>query len=142
MSGVRIDGYSGKPLWLKLGLKPGLRILAGDCPVDYASLVGLDAGELYLVGPRAAFDVAHVFATRRDALDAAIRSVTSRLEPDASLWTSWPKKSARVPTDITEDTIRQVALPLGLVDIKVCAVDAVWSGLKLAWRREHRAKMR
>jgi hypothetical protein len=141
MSGAAAAGYSGRALWQKLGLKPGLRILALDPPRDYAELVGLPPGDLQRVGPRAAFDLVHVFASRRNELEAALQRLSARLPQDGLLWVSWPKKASRVPTDISEDAIRELALPLGLVDIKVCAVDAVWSGLKLVWRREYRAKM-
>ncbi len=141
MSGAAAAGYSGRALWQKLGLKPGLRILVLDSPRDYAELVGLPPGELQLVGPRAAFDLVHLFVSRRERLEAALQRLSARLPHDGVLWVSWPKKASKVPTDISEDTIREVALPPGLVDIKVCAVDEVWSGLKLVWRREYRAKM-
>jgi hypothetical protein len=139
MSGPGIDGYSGKPLWQKLGLKPGLRIRVENPPRDYADLVGLRRDELNLVGPRAGFDLAHVFATTRCELDAGVENLSGRLPSDGVLWISWPKKSSQVVSDITEDTIRLIVLPRGLVDIKVCAVDPIWSGLKLVWRKELRA---
>lgn len=142
MSGQAGSGYSGKALWQKLGLKPGLRILALDSPRDYAELAGLPPGGLHLVGPRAACDLVHMFVSRRERLEAALQRWSTRLPHDGVLWVSWPKKASRVPTDISEDTIREIALALGLVDVKVCAVDEVWSGLKLVWRREYRAKMR
>jgi hypothetical protein len=139
MSGAGIDGYSGKPLWQKLGLKPGLAIRLENPPRDYADLVGLPAAELDVVGPRAGFDLAHVFATKRSDLEACVERVSHRLPSDGVLWISWPKKSSKLASDITEDTIRLIALPRGLVDIKVCAVDSIWSGLKLVWRKELRA---
>jgi hypothetical protein len=83
-------------------------------------------------------DIVHIFSTERARLTAALRDSLDRLKQDGMIWVSWPKKSSKVPTDITEDTIREVALPMGLVDIKVCAVDAVWSGLKLVVRKENR----
>ena len=137
MPSVQI-GYSGKPVWQKLGLAPALRVLVRDAPVDYAALVGCDANSLTLVGARAAFDVAHVFATSRTALAREIAALDQRLPDSGMLWVSWPKKASKVPTDITEDTVREIALPLGLVDVKVCAIDAVWSGLKLVRRRSAR----
>ena len=85
-------------------------------------------------------DIVHLFATKRRDLAAALASFRARMRPDAAIWVSWPKKSSGVATDITEDTIREIALPMGLVDIKVCAVDEVWSGLKLVIRREQRGK--
>ncbi len=132
-------GYSGKPVWQKLGLAPTSRVLVRAAPSDYARLVGLSDREIAFAPARGAFDIAHVFATSAKRLAAEIEALAQRLPAQGVLWVSWPKKSAKVPTDITEDTVRRIALPLGLVDIKVCAVDAIWSGLKLVWRREHRA---
>lgn len=145
MSGARIDtpataGYSGKPVWQKLGLKPELRVRVVDAPGDYARLVGLDG--LAPVGARAAFDLAHVFASSAARLDAHVRTLAKTLPPAGTLWVSWPKKASKVPTDVTEDTVRAIALPLGLVDVKVCAIDEVWSGLKLVWRRGERGSRR
>lgn len=132
-------GYSGKPTWQKLGLEPATRLLLRNAPDGYATIVGLREQELNRVTPRAAFDVAHVFATSAAALKSEIGALAKRLPAGGVIWVSWPKKAAKVATDITEDTVRAIALPIGLVDIKVCAVDAVWSGLKLVWRRENRA---
>ncbi len=139
MSLANAAGYSGKPVWQKLGLKPALRLLVRSAPADYATLVGLDADACPLVDTRAAFDVAHLFATSSQQLAKDIDALSPRLPAAGMLWVSWPKKSAKVATDITEDTIRKIALPLGLVDVKVCAIDAVWSALKLVWRRDRRA---
>jgi hypothetical protein len=141
MSDPAIHGYSGKPLWQKLGLKPGLRILVLDCPTDYAELTGLGVDSLDLVGRRAQFDLVHAFTVKSKQLTDRVRTLSKRLPANGVMWISWPKKSSGVPTDITGDTIRHVALPLGLVDIKVCAIDATWSGLKLVWRKEHRARI-
>ncbi|HEY6895106.1 MAG TPA: DUF3052 domain-containing protein [Rhodanobacteraceae bacterium] len=131
-------GYSGKPVWQKLGLAPGARVLVRGAPSDYAGIVGLDTSALTLAPPRGAFDVAHVFATSAKTLDAEITALAKRLPAAGALWISWPKKAAKVATDITEDTVRNIALPLGLVDVKVCAIDATWSALKLVWRRDRR----
>ena len=131
-------GYSGKPIWQKLGLAAEKRVLVRGAPSDYAAIVGLRAAELTLASPRGAFDIAHVFATSAKALDKEINAIAKCLSATGVIWVSWPKKSAKVATDITEDTVRSIALPLGLVDVKVCAVDAVWSGLKLVWRRDRR----
>jgi len=133
-----IAGYSGKPAWQKLGLAPALRVLVRDAPGDYAALVGCAADALTLVGARAAFDIAHVFATSRTALAREIAALDERLPDSGMLWVSWPKKASKVATDISEDVVREIALPLGLVDVKVCAIDAVWSGLKLVRRRSAR----
>jgi Protein of unknown function (DUF3052) len=83
-------------------------------------------------------DIVHIFSAKKEELSQALHTCLKRMRPDGMIWVSWPKKSSKVPTDITEDTIREVALPLGLVDIKVCAVDDVWSGLKLVIRKENR----
>ena len=133
-----IAGYSGKPAWQKLGLAPTLRVLVRNAPGDYAALVGCDEDALALVGARAAFDVAHVFAISRMALAREIAALDKRLPNAGMLWVSWPKKASKVTTDISEDVVREIALPLGLVDVKVCAIDAVWSGLKLVRRRSAR----
>lgn len=85
------------------------------------------------IGP---LDAVHLFVTKRDVLDCKLRMLLPLLAPSGFVWVSWPKKASKVPTDITEDTIREVALPMGLVDVKVCAVDAIWSGLKLMRRRK------
>ena len=141
MSGSAPAGYSGKPVWQKLGLAEGLRVRVHAAPSDYATLTGMAPGVVREVGPRAAFDVAHGFFTRADALAAWLARVVTALPADAPAWVSWPKRSSAVATDITEDTIRALALPLGIVDVKVCAIDATWSGLKLVWRKERRATL-
>jgi hypothetical protein len=129
-------GYSGAPLLAKLGIREGARVCLRGAPADYLSLLGpLPAG--VTVGPRvsAKTDVVHVFSTSRDELARLLRTWRSTLGPEAVVWVSWPKKSARVATDVVEDTIREIALPLGFVDVKVCAVTEVWSGLKLVVRQ-------
>jgi hypothetical protein len=132
-------GYSGKPIWQKLGLDAKHRVLVRGAPSGYAKLVGLRTADLTLATPRGAFDIAHVFETSAAALERELASLAKKLPAAGTIWVSWPKKSAKVATDITEDTVRRIALPLGLVDVKVCAIDATWSGLKLVWRRENRA---
>ncbi|HVV95795.1 MAG TPA: DUF3052 domain-containing protein [Rhodanobacteraceae bacterium] len=134
-----VAGYSGKPAWQKLGLSRSSHLLLRNAPDDYARLVGLTRSELSFATPRGAFDIAHVFATSAARLGTEIAALAKRLPPAGVVWVSWPKKSSKVATDITEDTVRALALPLGLVDIKVCAIDEVWSGLKLVRRRELRA---
>jgi len=138
MSPAAPAGYSGKPIWQKLGIAPATRVLVRSAPSDYAAIVGLRASGLTLASPRGAFDLAHVFATSAKTLAREIDALARRLPATGVVWVSWPKKSAKVATDITEDTVRTIALPLGLVDVKVCAIDAVWSGLKLVWRRDRR----
>jgi hypothetical protein len=132
-------GYSGTPLPKKLGFKERSRVLLIDAPEDYAELVApMPAGVQFIFKPSRNVDIAHVFASRRSTLSKHLSKLRETLDAQASIWVSWPKKSAKVPTDITEGTIREVALPLGFVDIKVCAVTDVWSGLKLVLRKELR----
>jgi len=133
-------GYSGTPLAKKLGVVAGSRVCAIGAPFDYRAVVvpWPDGARMQAkVDPRT--DIAHLFVRERAALEREAARLRRVLRDDAVLWVSWPKKSARVTTDIVEDVVRAVALPLGWVDVKVCAVDAVWSGLKLVVRRELRA---
>jgi Protein of unknown function (DUF3052) len=132
-------GYSGTPLAKKLGIKPGSRILPLHAPANYASLIApLPENATLVSRVTARTDIVHLFSTQRKELSATLKTLREKLTDEGAVWVSWPKKSAKVHTDITEDTIREVALPLGFVDIKVCAVDDVWSGLKLVVRRENR----
>ena len=128
-------GYSDKSLAKKLGITAEARILVlGDAP-NYAQLLGgLPAGAQIVSRAGASVDMTHLFTTKKAELERRLRSLRSALRPDVAVWVSWPKKSSKVPTDITEDVIRVVALPMGWVDIKVCAVSEVWSGLKLVVR--------
>jgi hypothetical protein len=130
------SGYSGTPLAKKLSLKDGLRVHWEGMPDSVRAEI--DAAGLALAPADDRIDAAHIFVTARTALEEAIARLLPRLARDGFLWVSWPKKASNVPTDITEDAIRAVALPLGLVDVKVCAVDEIWSGLKLVIRRELR----
>lgn len=132
-------GYSGTPLAKKLSLKDGLRVWWEDMPSSVRAEIE-DHG-LYLQHlnwPEAPIHAGHVFVTERESLDAALHRLLPLLAPDGFLWVSWPKRTSKVPTDITEDVIRELALPMGLVDVKVCAVDDIWSGLKLMIRKELR----
>jgi hypothetical protein len=134
-----LAGYSGAPLARKLGIKEGSTLSLLGAPENYLRLVApLPQGVTFL--PRIArhTDIVHIFATRKAQLTGALRAALTKLGQDSTIWVSWPKKASKVATDITEDTIRQIALPMGLVDIKVCAVDDVWSGLKLVVRRNQR----
>jgi hypothetical protein len=134
------SGYSGTPLAKKLGIRPGARLFLHAAPPNYATLVApLPPGVRTVQRIDATTDVVHLFATARAALAARLRSARQALRDDAAIWVSWPKKASRVVTDISEDVVRELALPLGLVDIKVCAVDETWSGLKLVVRRSERA---
>jgi hypothetical protein len=132
-------GYSGTPLAKKLGIRAGARLFLQTAPRNYWQLIApVPEGVRRVRRIDARTDLLHLFAMRRAQLSAALRSARTAMREDAVIWVSWPKKVSRVPTDITEDVIRELALPLGLVDIKVCAVDATWSGLKLMLRRSER----
>jgi hypothetical protein len=110
-----------------------------DAPSGYARLLApLPTGVVFVRRPSATTDVVHVFATRRAALAQRLTALRASMRDDAAVWVSWPKKAAGVPTDVTEDVIRAVALPLDFVDVKVCAVDETWSGLKLVIRKASR----
>jgi hypothetical protein len=134
-------GYSGKPLAVKLGLKPGLRIAVIGGPADYEALLGDDPGALAIVrllkplSEKAAWDLVHLFVPDRAALEAAGLKALAALREGGALWVSWPKKSSKLFRDLTEDGVRATLLPAGWVDVKVCAVDADWSGLKFLRRR-------
>lgn len=132
-------GYSGTPLAQKLGIKPDSTVALIDGPANYRKLLGPVARSVKF-SERAGNDVTfvHLFVTERSALDKNLRSLRKKLADTGTIWISWPKKASGVQTDITEDVIRAVALPLGFVDVKVCAVDDTWSGLKLMIRRELR----
>jgi hypothetical protein len=132
-------GYSGTPLPQKLGIKEGHRVAVVGAPHGFA-LGALPAGthlQRNLAG-KAALDVLVVFVTRRADLIARIATCRSRMQPAAGLWIAWPKRASGVPTDLTEDTLREVGLPQGLVDTKVCAIDDTWSGLRFVIRKENR----
>jgi hypothetical protein len=133
------SGYSGTPLAKKLGIGAGHRVWLARAPVNYRTLVApLPDGVRFVTKPSTTTDVAHVFTSKRRELEKTLRTLRAALKPDAAIWVSWPKKASKLPTDITEDVIRDVALPMGFVDIKVCAVDETWSGLKLVLRKERR----
>lgn len=132
-------GYSGTPLAAKLGIKTGSRVRLIGPPDELADwLAPLPPGVVFESRLSSATDIVHLFVTRQAELASQLSGLRQRLRPDATLWVSWPKKAARLDTDITEDRIREHALPLGFVDVKVCAVSGVWSGLKLVVRKELR----
>ena len=132
-------GYSGTPLPRKLGIGEGATFALVDEPEGASALLEpLPAGARRTPEPAQA-DVVVAFATVRDTLARHVDELAPAVFPDRTLWVAWPKRASKVPTDITEDVVREVALPLGLVDVKVAAIDETWSGLKLVWRREHRA---
>jgi hypothetical protein len=134
-----VAGYSGTPLAKKLGIKPGSEVVLAGAPDGYRRLVEpLPDGVTFAARLSGRTDIVHVFATRKADLGKALKSYRATLKPESAVWVSWPKKTAKVGTDITEDRVRELALPLGFVDIKVCAVDATWSGLKLVVRKSLR----
>jgi len=130
-------GYSGTPLWKKLGYKTGMSAYVDGAPSSYISLLALpaDVTVTWLRSAKSDMEFVHLFATSASKLKRKLESYRKRIVPSGVIWVSWPKKSSGVKSDITEDTIRDVALPMRLVDVKVCAVDEVWSGLKLMIRR-------
>jgi hypothetical protein len=133
------SGYSGTPLAKKLSLKEGMRAWFDGMPDGVRDEIVAEQLQLQLLSAsEAPIDAAHIFVTGRAELEAKLHQLMPLLDRAGMIWVSWPKKASKVPTDITEDIIREVALPMGLVDVKVCAVDSIWSGLKLVIRKEHR----
>ena len=132
-------GYSGTPLAKKLSLKDGMRVWRDGTPASVAEEIAAEGLQLELLdNPEPPIDAVHIFVTARGELEARLHQLMPLLAPSGFIWVSWPKKASKVPTDITEDTIREICLLMGLVDVKVCAIDATWSGLKLMIRKELR----
>ena len=132
-------GYSGTPLAKKLGIRAGMRVVALDPPDNYIELLDpLPPGVEIINKPEGEVDLLHLFTNTREGLFRGVWEARELIKQEGAIWVSWYKKAARLPTEITEDTIREAALPLGLVDVKVCAVDEKWSGLKLVIRSENR----
>lgn len=132
-------GYSGTPLAKKLGIKAGFVILAIGAPPGYRELLEpLPEAVAISNEPATGAEIVHLFTNSRDELFRCLSMARHAIRQDGAIWVSWYKKAAKLPTEITEDTIREAAFPLGLVDIKVCAVDDKWSGLKLVIRKENR----
>jgi hypothetical protein len=134
-------GYSGTPLVKKLGIKEDHRLAIIDEPTELRPLLGeLPPGvELrpWIAGQPA--DIVMVFTTQRARLEAELPAAAEAIFPDGAIWVAWPKKASKVPTDMTEDVVREIALPARLVDNKVCAISDIWSGLRVVWRRQHRS---
>jgi hypothetical protein len=134
-------GYSGTPLVKKLGIKPGMAIYLRGAPPDYADTLGpLPDGVEVVDALRPGLDFIHIFTDSRQELEAAFADVKAALAFDGMLWVSWPKKASKVPTDLSDGVVREVGLSGGLVDVKVAAVDVVWSGLKFVYRVEDRPR--
>jgi hypothetical protein len=131
--------YSGTPLAKKLGLRPLCRVKTRNAPADYRRMLEPRPDDVVISARlRAPVDIWHVFSRSRAELKRQLSKCFKEIHPDGMIWVSWPKRSSGVSSDITEDVVRGLALPLGLVDVKVCAVDEVWSGLKLVIRKENR----
>ncbi len=134
-----LAGYSGTPLAKKLGLKDGMHVWFDAMPDSVRAEIADYGVTLFEENaPSQNVDAAHVFVTEKSILAERLVALRNGLKTSGQLWISWPKKASKVPTDITEDSIRELALPMGWVDVKVCAIDAVWSGLKLVIRKESR----
>jgi hypothetical protein len=133
---VSSAGYSGTPLPRKLGIRPGHRFALLGAPDGFGLELAEDVSVRRRAGGKA--DVILTFHTARAELERRLPALRAMMEPAAGLWIAWPKRASRLPTDITEDVLREIALPTGLVDNKVCAVDETWSGLRLVIRKEHR----
>jgi hypothetical protein len=132
-------GYSGTPLAKKLGYKAGFRVFLDNAPEDYRGLLEpLPEDVKFLAKPAGDLDLVHVFTASVKDLTAKLKQYIKKIKPNGTIWVSWPKKASKVATDITEDVIREIALKTVLVDVKVCAVDEVWSGLKLVIRVKER----
>jgi hypothetical protein len=139
-------GYSGKPLSKKLGITQGMIVITVGAPDDYSDLVRPIPEDVMIIetdarrrkSPTGLADIVHLFTNSRDELFRGLAEYKNLIKQDGTIWVSWYKKSAKIPTDITEDVIRAVALPLGFVDVKVCAVSEQWSGLKLVIRKSER----
>ena len=132
-------GYSGKPLVQKLGIKTGMKLLLVNSPENYEQLLdGLPENTVQVKDKTSTVDFIHIFVKKISELEAFLPQSRKRLAQDGMIWISWYKKSSGIPTDVTEDIIRATAFPLGLVDVKVCAVDDQWSGFKLVIRKINR----
>jgi hypothetical protein len=132
-------GYSGTPLAKKLGMKPGVRVWLRNAPSGFEHLLeGLPDDVWLSRRKRANVDLVICFNTSAKKLESDVDLARSVIPPDGVIWTAWPKKASKVPTDITEDRLREMFLPTGLVDVKVCAIDETWSGLKFVIRKELR----
>ena len=136
-------GYSGTPLPQKLGIKPGLMVVTINPPANYRRLLGqIPDSVTFSERLKSGSSFVHLFTSRRSEMQKKMSILRDKISDNGAIWVSWPKKSSGISTDVTEDVIREIALPFGFVDIKVCAVDETWSGLKLMIRRENRKSRR
>jgi hypothetical protein len=132
-------GYSGTPLPQKLGIKPGMTLHVVDAPMDYPALIApVDKKVAFATRLTRDVELLHAFVTKKGRLEEVLDRARAGLGSEAIVWVSWPKKAAGMASEVTEDTVRDMALPLGFVDVKVCAVDDTWSGLKLVVRKSLR----
>ena len=132
-------GYSGTPLVRKLGFKAGMRAHIAAAPDGFAALIGeLPENVRLLARPAPGLDLVVLFVRSRAELARQLGALHVQLRQDGMLWVAWPKRASKLPTDMTEDVVREISLPRGLVDVKVCAIDETWSALKLVIRRELR----
>jgi hypothetical protein len=135
------SGYSGTPIVQKLGIKPGFCVFVAGAPADYATMTGELPAQVKIVSRlTGAIDMIHLFAASSAGLGNKLKAYRAAIRPDGMIWVSWPKKSSGVETDLSDVVVRNTALPLGLVDIKVCAVDEMWSGLKFVIPKAQRLK--
>jgi len=136
-------GYSGTPLPQKLAIKPGLTVVTINAPANYRRLLGqIPDSVTFSERLKSGSSFVHLFTSRRSEMQKKMSILRDKISDNGAIWVSWPKESSGISTDVTEDVIREIALPLGFVDIKVCAVDETWSGLKLMIRRENRKSKR
>ena len=134
-------GYSGTALPQKLGIKSGLAVVTINAPTNYLRLLGaIPESVTFSDCLKSDSNFVHVFINNRSELERRLSVLREKIADTGTVWVSWPKRSSGVPTDVTEDVVRAVALPLGFVDVKVCAIDETWSGLKLVVRREQRSR--
>jgi hypothetical protein len=134
-----MTGCSGTPLAQKLGIKPEMTVTLMNAPANYRKLLGQVAASVDFSDKiKNASNFVHIFTKSRSELEKRLAVLREKVADAGTVWVSWPKRSSGVPTDVTEDMVRAVALPLGFVDVKVCAIDEIWSGLKLVIRREQR----
>jgi hypothetical protein len=141
---VKPAGYSGTPLPGKLGIKEGHKVAIVRPPAGFLRTLGQLPNSVALrrgLTGTSSLDVVVVFITRRSELEQQLASIRRRMSPAAGLWVAWPKKSSGISTDVTENVVREIALPTGLVDNKVCAIDATWSGLRLVIRLKNRLRI-